>query len=69
MVGLGNLPGHVALTASQMYSSNLGNFVAHFWDKEAKAFRLNLDDDIIKGALITHDGALFSEMYKSIINK
>ncbi len=69
VVGLGNLPGHVALTASQMYSSNLGNFVAHFWDKEAKAFRLNLDDDIIKGALITHDGALFSEMYKSIINK
>jgi NAD(P) transhydrogenase subunit alpha len=69
VVGLGNLPGHVALTASQMYSSNLGNFVAHFWDKENKAFRLNLDDDIIKGALVTHDGALFSEMYKSIINK
>jgi H+-translocating NAD(P) transhydrogenase subunit alpha len=69
VVGLGNLPGQVALTASQMYSSNLGNFVAHFWDKETQAFRLNLDDDIIKGALVTHDGALFSEMYKSIINK
>ncbi len=69
VVGLGNLPGHVALTASQMYSSNLGNFVAHFWDKATQAFRLNLDDDIIKGALVTHDGALFSEMYKSIINK
>jgi NAD(P) transhydrogenase subunit alpha len=69
VVGLGNLPGHVALTASQMYSSNLGNFVAHFWDKTTQAFRLNLDDDIIKGALVTHDGALFSEMYKSIINK
>ena len=69
VVGLGNLPGHVALTASQMYSSNLGNFVAHFWDKATQAFQLNLDDDIIKGALVTHDGALFSEMYKSIINK
>lgn len=69
IVGLGNLPGRVALTASQMYASNLGNFVAHFWDKETKAFRLNLDDDIIKGALVTHDGALFSEMYKSIMNK
>ncbi len=69
VIGLGNLPGQVALTASQMYSSNLGNFVAHFWDSEGKAFRLDLDDDILKGALITHDGALFSEMYKSIINK
>ena len=69
VVGLGNLPGRVALTASQMYSSNLGNFVAHFWDKESNAFRLNLDDDIIKGALITHDGALFSEMYKNIMHK
>jgi len=69
VVGLGNLPGKVALTASQMYSSNLGNFVAHFWDKEGQSFRLDLNDEIIKGALVTHDGALFSEMYKSIINK
>lgn len=69
VVGLGNLPGHVALTASQMYSSNLGNFIAHFWDAEGKTFRLDLNDDILKGALVTHDGALFSEMYKSIINK
>ena len=69
VVGLGNLPGKVALTASQMYSSNLGNFVAHFWDKETKTFRLNLDDDIVKGALITHDGALFSAMYKNIMHK
>ena len=69
VIGLGNLPGRVARTASQMYSSNLGNFVDHFWDKEAGTFRLDLEDDIIRGALITHDGALFSETYKSIINK
>ena len=69
VVGLGNLPGKVALTASQMYSSNLGNFVTHFWDKEQKQFRLDLEDDILKGALVTHDGALFSEMYKSIMKK
>lgn len=69
IVGFGNLPGRVALTASQMYSANLGNFVDHFWDKENKTFDLNLEDELIKGALITHDGALFSEMYKSIVNK
>lgn len=69
VVGLGNLPGRVALTASQMYSSNLGNFIDHFWDTEAKVFNLDLEDEIIKGALITHNGALFSEMYKSIMKK
>jgi len=69
VVGLGNLPGKVALTASQMYSSNLGNFISHFWNKETKTFQLNLDDDIIKGALVTHNGELFSTMYKSIMHK
>lgn len=69
IIGLGNLPGKVALTASEMYSANLGNFITHFWNKEGKQFQLNLEDDIIKGALITHDGALFSEMYKSIMKK
>ncbi len=69
IIGLGNLPGRVAETASQMYSSNLGNFVDHFWDKGAKAFDLKLEDDIIKGALITHKGEIFSETYRSIITK
>ena len=69
IVGLGNLPGRVAETASQVYSTNLGNFVDHFWDKEAKTFNLNLEDEIIKGCLITHDGDVVNEMYKSIMNK
>ncbi len=69
VVGLGNLPGRVALTASQMYSANIGNFVEHFWDKEENQFNLKLEDEIIQGALITHGGEIFSEMYKSIMNK
>lgn len=69
VVGLGNLPGRVAITASQMYSSNLGNFIDHFWNKDAEKFNLDLEDEIIQGALITHNGALFSEMYKSIMKK
>jgi len=69
IIGLANLPGWVAQTASQMYSSNLGNFVEHFWDKEAKKFDLKLEDDLIKGSLITYNGEIFSETYKSIMNK
>jgi len=69
VIGLGNLPGRVAETASQMYSSNLGNFVDHFWDKEGKVFTMNREDEIMQGALITHNGEIVSEMYKSIMNK
>src|SRR5210317_224437 len=69
LVGLGNLPGRVAQTASQMYSANLGNFVDHFWDKETKTFTLNREDEIMNGCLITHGGEVVNEMYKSIMNK
>jgi H+-translocating NAD(P) transhydrogenase subunit alpha len=69
IVGLANLPGEVAVTASQMYSANLGNFIEHFWRKEEKTFHLNLDDEIIRAALITHNGEIFSQTYKSIMNK
>jgi NAD(P) transhydrogenase subunit alpha len=67
IIGLGNLPGEVAIHASQMYSANITNYVMHFWDKEEKTFNLDLEDEIIKGCLMTHDGQIFSEMYKSIV--
>ena len=67
VVGFANLPGRVAAAASQMYSANLGYFVDHFWYKEAKKFNLKLEDELIKGAMITHNGEIFSEMYKSIM--
>jgi NAD(P) transhydrogenase subunit alpha len=69
VIGFSNLPGRFAEAASQMYSSNIGNFVEHFWNKEQKTFHLNRNDEIMQGALITHEGEIVSEMYKSIINK
>ncbi|GMV91300.1 MAG: NAD(P) transhydrogenase subunit alpha [Candidatus Hydrogenedentota bacterium] len=67
IVGLSNLEGRVPVHASQMYSSNLGNLIEEFWDKEAKQFALKLDDEIIKGCLVTHDGAIVSEMLKNVL--
>lgn len=64
VMGLENLPGRVPVHASQMYSSNLGNFIEHFWDKEAKVFNLNRDDKIIEGCLITHDGTVVNKTLK-----
>lgn len=61
VVGLENLPGRVAYHASQMYANNLAAFVEEFWDKEEKLFKLNTDDEIIKGCLVTHGGAVCNE--------
>ncbi len=65
VIGAENLSGNAALHASQMYSSNVYNLLAHFWDKEKKELALNLEDEIIKGCLVTHKGEIFSETLKN----
>jgi NAD(P) transhydrogenase subunit alpha len=64
VIGLANMPARVAANASQMYSANLHNLVLEYWNKESKQFDLNMEDEIIKGCVITHDGALVNEMIK-----
>jgi len=64
VIGLENLPGRVAVHASQMYSANLANLIEHFWDKANKTFKLDLDDEILDGCLIVHEGAIRNEMIK-----
>jgi len=66
LLGMGNLPGRVAVHASQVYSANLHNLLEEYWDKDSKAFKLNLEDEIIKGALITHQGQIVNETVKNI---
>ncbi len=58
IVGLPELQRRVPVPASQMFSSNLYNFIEHFWDKDAKRFRLNRDDPILQGCLVTHAGEI-----------
>lgn len=66
IIGLGNLPSRVSTHASQMYSSNLTHFIEHFWNAETKTFNLDLNDDILKGAVITHNGAVVNETIKKL---
>jgi NAD(P) transhydrogenase subunit alpha len=67
LVGLKNLPGRVPIHASQVYSTNLVNFVEEFWDKQNKKIILNLDDEIIAGCLVTHGGKIVNEKIKSLL--
>jgi NAD(P) transhydrogenase subunit alpha len=62
IIGLANLPGRVAVHASQMFSSNLFNLVEEFWNTDEKCFELDFDDEIIKGCVITHKGEIVNEM-------
>ena len=66
VIGLGNLPGHVAVHASQMYSSNLVNLIESFWNTEQKAFTLDTASELIKGCLITHQGQIVNEQIKNL---
>ena len=62
IIGQANLPGEVALNASQMFSSNLYALVDEFWNEEEKRFVLDFEDEIIKGCLITHKGKVVNQV-------
>ncbi|MCL5966368.1 MAG: Re/Si-specific NAD(P)(+) transhydrogenase subunit alpha [Deltaproteobacteria bacterium] len=49
-----NLPSELPWHASTLYSRNLTAFVLAFWKDEE--FRIDLDDEIIREALVTHRG-------------
>jgi len=61
IVGIASLPSQVPVHASQMYSSNITALLTEFWDKEAQALKLNLDDDILKSCVVTHGGRISNE--------
>lgn len=58
LIGLASAPAEVAVDASQMYANNVVNLLEHAWDAEAKALRLEPDDEVIGACLLTRDGAI-----------
>jgi len=53
-----NLAGEVAVNASSLYAKNLLNFLDPLIEKGADALKINWDDEIIKGTLVTRDGKI-----------
>jgi NAD(P) transhydrogenase subunit alpha len=58
IMGYTNLPGHLAVDASNLYARNLFNFVSLFVDKKTGNALINWDDEIIKGANLMRDGTI-----------
>lgn len=58
IVGIPNLAGRVAASASSLYAKNLVAFVETLIDKEKKALAVNWDDELVKATALTKDGAI-----------
>ena len=58
IMGPVNLAGTVPVNASSLYAKNLYAFLELFFDKKDKTFRVDWDDEIVKGTLIARDGKI-----------
>ena len=66
ILGFANVPGRLAADASSLYARNLLNFITAFWDKDAKTFKVDWEDDIIKGVALTRDGKVVHPNYANV---
>jgi NAD(P) transhydrogenase subunit alpha len=58
IMGPTNLPGELAVDASNLYARNLLNFVTLMVDKKTGEAKPNWDDEIIKGSGVTRGGSV-----------
>ncbi len=56
ILGHTNIPSRVGKNASQLYARNLLNLLKLIVDPETKKLKLDLEDEIIKSALLTYEG-------------
>jgi NAD(P) transhydrogenase subunit alpha len=59
IIGLTNLPATMPGSATQMYAKNLQTLIKHL--AKDNAINIDLDDEITRGATITHGGKVVHE--------
>jgi len=67
IIGQSNYPSLMPVDASRMFGKNVLNFMKLVIADDGK-LNLNFEDEIVKGTCITHQGELFNERVKSVIN-
>jgi len=65
--GTVNIAGSMPIHASQLYSKNISAFITYMCPKGQ--LTLNRDDEIISGAMFTHDGEVTHELTKQALTK
>jgi NAD(P) transhydrogenase subunit alpha len=68
IIGDSNLPATMPADASKLYAKNVFNFLKLILTKEG-ALLLNFEDDIVKGACITHNGEIVNDRVKSMMQQ
>jgi NAD(P) transhydrogenase subunit alpha len=58
LIGPANLPAELPTDSSALFARNLLNFITPMVDKETKALKIDLNDEVVKGTLVTRDGQI-----------
>ena len=66
IIGDSNLPASMPSDASKLYAKNVFNFLKLILTKEG-SLHLDFEDDIVKGACITHNGEIVNDRVKSMM--
>lgn len=66
IVGNSNLAATMPSDSSRMYGKNVLNFLQLILNKGGQ-LQLNWEDDLVKGACITHDGAITNDRVKTLV--
>lgn len=67
IIGEPNLPSLLPVNASELYARNIVALLTHLANKDG--FKWDMDEEITKGCLITHEGALIHAFTKQILQK
>lgn len=68
IIGTVNLPGTLPVHASQLYSRNIYNFLA-LLAPDKKELKIDFNDEIVKGSVITHNGEILHQGVKEAAQK
>jgi len=66
ILGPTNLPSEIPNHASQMFGNNITKFLLHLVNDEGEV-RLDLEDEIIQGCLVSHAGQVINERIASML--
>jgi H+-translocating NAD(P) transhydrogenase subunit alpha len=58
IIGPANLPAELPTDSSSLFARNLLNFLTPMVDKETRALKIDLNDEVVKGTLVTQGGQI-----------
>jgi NAD(P) transhydrogenase subunit alpha len=67
IIGEANLPALVPVNASELYAKNISTLLLHLATKDG--FKWEMDEEVTKGSLITHQGELVHQFTREILAK